>query len=97
MATFLVLTRFTDQGSRNVKDTVARADAYKQMANKLGITVKGLYWTLGAYDVIALCEAPDDETMTALSLSGGALGGVHTQTLRAFSADEMQAILGKMA
>lgn len=97
MATFLVLTRFTDQGSRNVKDTVARADAYKQMANKLGITVKGLYWTLGAYDVIALCEAPDDETMTALSLSGGALGGVHTQTLRAFSADEMKAILGKMA
>ena len=96
MATFLVLTRFTDQGSRNVKDTVARADAYKEMAKKLGVTVKALYWTLGAYDVIALCDAPDDETMTALSLSGGALGGVHTETLRAFSADEMKAILAKM-
>jgi len=96
MATFLVLTRFTDQGSRNVKDTVARSDNYKQMAKKLGVTVKELYWTLGQYDVIALCEAPDDETMTALSLSGGSLGGVHTQTLRAFSADEMKAILAKM-
>lgn len=67
------------------------------MADKLGITVKGLYWTLGAYAVVALCEAPDDETMTALSLSGGELGGVHTETLRAFSADEMKAVLGKMA
>jgi uncharacterized protein with GYD domain len=96
MATYLVLTRFTDQGSRDIKDTVARSDSYKQMAKKLGVTVKELYWTLGQYDVIALCEAADDETMTALSLSGGSLGGVHTQTLRAFSAEEMKAILGKM-
>ena len=96
MATFLVLTKFTDQGSRNVKDTVGRADTYLQMAKKLGITIKELYWTLGQYDVVALAEAADDESMAALSLSGGSLGGVHTQTLRAFSAGEMKAIVAKM-
>jgi uncharacterized protein with GYD domain len=96
MATFLVLAKFTDQGSHNIKATVERADAYKQSAKKLGVTVKALYWTLGQYDVIALLEAPDAETMTALSVSGNALGGVHTQTLSCFSADEMKPILAKM-
>ena len=52
MATFIVLAGFTDQGIRNVKETISRADAFKEMAKKSGITVKDLYWTLGQYDVI---------------------------------------------
>jgi uncharacterized protein with GYD domain len=97
MATFVVLAGFTDQGIKNVKDTVNRAEAFKGMAKKVGVTVKDLYWTLGKYDVIALCEAPDDEAATALSLSIGALGNIRSETLRAFSIDEMKGILGKMA
>jgi uncharacterized protein with GYD domain len=66
------------------------------MAKKSGITVKDLYWTLGKYDVIAICEAPDDETATALSLSFCSRGNVRSETLRAFSFEEMKKILGKM-
>ena len=65
MATFVVLAGFTDQGIRSVKETIGRAEAFKEMAKKSGITVKDLYWTLGQYDVIAVCEAPDDEAATA--------------------------------
>ena len=36
---------------------------------------------------------PDDETMTAFSLSVAKLGNVKTQTLRAFSGKEMAGIL----
>jgi uncharacterized protein with GYD domain len=97
MATFVILAGFTDQGIRNVKDTVSRAEAFKGLAKKVGVTVKELYWTLGRYDIVALCEAPDDETATALSLSVSALGNVRSQTLRAFSVDDMKGILGKMA
>ena len=39
------------------------------MAKKCGVTVKDMYWTLGAYDVVAICEAPDDEAATALSMA----------------------------
>jgi len=46
MATFVVLAGFTDQGIRNVKETVGRAEAFKEMAKKSGVTVKDLYWTL---------------------------------------------------
>lgn len=96
MATFVVLAGFTDQGIRNVKETISRAEAFKEMAKKGGITVKDLYWTLGQYDVIAVCEAPDDETATAFSLSVSSRGNIRSQTLRAFSFDEMKMLLGKI-
>lgn len=96
MATFIVLAGFTDQGIRNVKETIGRAEAFKEMAKKSGITVKDLYWTLGKYDVIAICEAPDDESATALSLSLCSRGNVRSETQRAFSFEEMTKILSKM-
>ncbi len=96
MATFIVLGSFTDQGIHEVKDTVGRAEAYKEMAKKIGVVVKDIYWTLGGYDVVAICEAPDDESALALAASGGSRGKVRSQTLRAFSFDEMKRILGKM-
>jgi uncharacterized protein with GYD domain len=97
MATYIILANFTDQGIRNVKDTPKRADAFKDMAKKSGVTVKEMYWTLGAYDIVAIVESPDDIAVTALGLSAGSQGNVRTQTMRAFSAADMATVLGKMA
>jgi uncharacterized protein with GYD domain len=95
MATYIVLGNFTEQGIRNVKDTTKRADAVKEMAKKAGATVKELYWTLGQYDVVAIFDAPDEASITALGLSIGVAGNVRTQTLRAFTAAEIGPILRK--
>ncbi len=97
MATYIVLANFTDQGIRNVKDTLKRAEAFKEAAGKFGVTVKNMYWTLGWYDLVVTVGAPDDPSVTALGLALGAMGNVRTQTLRAFGADEMKEILGKIA
>jgi uncharacterized protein with GYD domain len=96
MATYIVLSKFTDQGIRNVKDTAKRADAVRELARKMGIDTKSMYWTIGKYDVVVTFEAPNDETMTALSLAIASQGNVRTQTLRAFSKDEVTGILGKL-
>jgi uncharacterized protein with GYD domain len=96
MAHYVLLSNFTDQGVKAVKDTVKRAEAFRQMAEKSGVTVQALFWTLGQYDVVVVAEAPDDNTATALSLSVASLGNVHTQTLKAFDAEEMKKILTKM-
>ena len=96
MATFIVLGSFTDQGIRNIKDSPKRADAFKAMAKKLGATVKDIYWTLGHYDIITIVEAPDAATATSLGLAVASLGNVRTETLTAFSGDEIGRILGKM-
>jgi uncharacterized protein with GYD domain len=97
MATYIVLANFTDQGIRNIKDTTKRADAFKELAKSLGATVRDVYWTLGQYDVAAVVEAPDDAIVTALGLTMGKSGNVRTQTLRAFSRADMDAVLGKVA
>ena len=96
MPTYLVIGNFTDQGVRNVKDTLKRLEGVRGVARKLGVTVKDAYWTLGQYDIALVAEAPDEAAMTAFGLSVGAQGNVRTQTLRAFSADEMGQLLGRM-
>jgi uncharacterized protein with GYD domain len=96
MATFIMLGSFTDQGIRSVKDTIKRVENVRAAAKKLGITVKDVYWTLGQYDTALIADAPDDATMTAFGLTVGAHGNVRTQTLRAFSAEEMGRIVGQM-
>jgi uncharacterized protein with GYD domain len=96
MATYIVLSTFTDQGIRSVKDTTKRADAVRELARKMGIETKSLYWTIGKYDVVVTFEAPNDEAIPALALASSSQGNVRTQTLRAFSRDEMSGIIGKL-
>jgi uncharacterized protein with GYD domain len=96
MSTYIVLGNFTEQGIRNVKDTTKRADALKEMAKKVGATVKETYWTLGHYDIVAIIDAPDEASITALGLSIGVAGNVRTQTLRAFNPAEIGPILKKV-
>ena len=97
MASFILLAHFTEQGIKNVKDSPKRADAFRQSAKKHGATVKEIFWTLGQYDLVAILDAPDDVTVTALGLSLGTLGNVRPHTLRAFSEAEMTSIIGKTA
>jgi uncharacterized protein with GYD domain len=49
-----------------------------------------------AYDVVALFEAPDDETMTAFACKVSSLGNANTGTMRAFRKEEMEDILAKI-
>jgi uncharacterized protein with GYD domain len=96
MASYIVLGNFTDQGARTVKDTTKRADAVKDMAGRFGVTINSIHWTLGQYDVVTFCEANDETSATAFSLALSSAGNVRLQTLRAFTKDEMAAVLAKM-
>ena len=96
MATYISLWNFTDQGIRAVKDTTKRAGIVKEMAQKAGVTMKDIYWTLGTFDGVVIFEASDEETLAAVGLALGAMGNVRTQTMRALSLDEMNAVLGKL-
>ena len=96
MATYVVLVNFTDQGIRHIKQTTDRAKQLVNAAANLGITIKDIYWTMGAYDAVFTADGPDDDTMTALAVSMESIGNIRTQTMRAFSADEMKRILEKL-
>ena len=97
MATYIMLGNFTDQGIRNVKDTTKRADAVKEAAKKYGTTMKEIFWTMGPYDMVVTLEAPDDASVSAFALAVGSAGNIRGQTLRAYSKDEMNAVLKKIS
>jgi uncharacterized protein with GYD domain len=96
MATYVMLINFTDQGVLHIKDTANRTSHYRELAAKLGCTVKENYWTQGQYDVVSIVDAPDEVSMTALAMNVGKLGFIRTQTLRAFSAAELAPIMDKV-
>jgi uncharacterized protein with GYD domain len=96
MANFVVLINWTERGVSSAKETVQRAEQVRQMARQMDCDLKTTYWTLGRYDAVALLEAPDDERATAFALRASAMGTVRTETLRAFTADEMSDILEKL-
>jgi len=96
MAKYVSLLQFTDQGIRSVKDTLKRAAAATAEAEKMGAKITQAFWTMGAYDVVILVDAPDEETVSALSLKLGSLGNVKSQTMRAFERAEMEGILDKI-
>jgi len=96
MAMYVSLIQFTDQGIRNIKDTVKRGEAAKAEAEKMGVKIIEEYWTMGAYDVVVVIEAPDEAAVSAFLLKIGSLGNVKGNTLRAFRREEMESILSKI-
>jgi uncharacterized protein with GYD domain len=96
MATFIGLLKFTDQGIRNIKDSPDRYVTFKTLAEKMGVTVKGIYYTTGHYDGVVIVEGPE-EAVTAALLKVGSAGNVRTETLRGITLEEMKKIIGKMA
>jgi uncharacterized protein with GYD domain len=96
MATYIILSSFTDQGIKGIKDTTKRADTVRSTAKRFGVKVSEIYWTLGTYDVVAIFESPDDASITALALALGSAGNVRTQVMRAFDRDEMKDVLAKL-
>ena len=96
MAHYVILANFTDQGIRGIKDTARRAKSFRDLAQKMNVTIKEIYWTLGSYDVVLTMEAPDDETVAALMMKVGSLGNMKSQTLRAFHENEMGPLLSRV-
>lgn len=96
MATFITNIKFTQQGIKGIDETTKRAAALKVSAKKMGVKVTDVYWTLGDRDGVLIFQAPDDETATAFLLHIGAMGNVHTTTVRAFTAADMDKVLAKI-
>jgi len=93
MPTYVSLIHWTDQGIKNYKDTASRGDDFSKLVESLGGRARELLWTVGEYDLVAVTEFPDDEAATAALLRVGSLGNIRSNTLRAFNADEMGAII----
>jgi len=96
MATYVALFNWTDQGIRNVTETVNRYDKSTELAERHGVSFEQVYWTVGPYDIVAVFEAPDDESASAFLLELSSAGNLRTTTLRAYDREEMSGILERL-
>jgi uncharacterized protein with GYD domain len=95
MPHYVVLYRFTDQGRKNVKETVKRAAEVRKRNEERGFKVLGHYWTTGRYDLVTVVDAPSEEAMAAGLMGIAEAGNVSSETLRAFTDAEMGQIFAK--
>ena len=92
----MLLSKWTDQGVRNVKDLLPRTEQSRAAAEKLGARIIGVWWTQGSYDAVSVVEMPDDETASVGALALAMAGNVRTETMRAYTDEEMQRILQRL-
>ncbi len=96
MPMFVVLAKLTDQGAKNLRNLPANVKENMDRAQKLGIKNHGWYLTQGAFDIVVIAEAPDAETMLAQAAGVAGTGNSRTETLRAFTLDEVGGALKKL-
>jgi len=97
MPTYVCLFNWTEQGVRNVRDTLERVDRASELAEqKYGARLEQIYWTVGPYDIVCVFEAPDDQSVSAFLLELGSVGNVRTTTLRAYDREEMGGIIERL-
>jgi uncharacterized protein with GYD domain len=93
MGKYVLLVGWTDQGLKNVRDTIKRADSFKTYLEKKGGKLIDILYTFGKFDIVITAELPSDEVAMSVSLSTGALGNVRIATLKAFDLDETKKII----
>lgn len=93
MPRYIALVSFTDQGIRDIKNSLKRADHVRRIAAKHKVKIRDIHWTMGRYDIVVLFDAPSDAALSAFTLENAQLGNVRTETFRAYTREEFAGIL----
>jgi len=93
MPIYVQLMKWTEQGRKNAETLPDRVEAVQKRVADMGVKVLGHYVTMGQYDQIVISEAPDDETVAKITLMVAGRGNVATETVRAFTIDEVRSLL----
>ena len=88
MPTFIMLSTLTPEGVQTVKNNPARIREVNQEVEQLGAVVKAQWATLDHFDFVNIVEAPDEQTMTRVSLELGSRGTAKYETLSAIPIDD---------
>ncbi len=96
MPGYIVAYKFTEEGRSKVKDLPEMIKRAKAESQQMGIRIVGVWLTLGEYDMVAVVDAPDDQTIARRLLLTGRAGNASSVTMRAFSEEEFAQIVSKL-
>ena len=84
-----MLSNLTDEGARTLKANPERLKEVNKEVEGMGVKILAQYAVLGPYDFVNIVEAPDNETVTRVSLELSSRGTVRMTTLAAVPVDEL--------
>jgi uncharacterized protein with GYD domain len=96
MPTYISFGRWTAKGAESVKQSPSRLDAGRKAFEKDGVKLQSFFMTTGKFDMVIICDAPNDEAMAKAVLALVSSGNITTQTSRAFTEDEYRKIMGSL-
>jgi uncharacterized protein with GYD domain len=91
MAKFLIQAAYTIDGAKGVmkEGGSARKAQLAQMLERVGGKLETFYYAFGEWDVVAVMDAPDSVTATALSMVINASGGANVRTTPLITPEEI--------
>ena len=85
MGHYLIQAAYTNESwSTQIREPKSPVDRIRPAVDKVGGRIETVYYSFGEYDVLCICELPNDEAAAALSLAfsaGGALKAFKTTPL----------------
>jgi uncharacterized protein with GYD domain len=87
MATYILLSKLTPDGRRTIKERPGRIKEVDKEMERMGARVVQQYATLGPYDFVNIVEAPNNETISRVSVDLCARGTVEIMTLAGIPVD----------
>jgi uncharacterized protein with GYD domain len=96
MANYVVLGNFTAEGIKGMKNGPAMRQGAEQAFAAMGGRMIWQGLTFGQYDFVAIVEMPGDEQMLEAAILRGMSGMVRTQTLKAFTAEQADAVAARL-
>jgi uncharacterized protein with GYD domain len=96
MPTFILSLGWTEQGIRSIKDAPKRAQAARELAQKLGVEIKEVYLTSGDDDLLVIVDTPNGDNVAKFALALSSQGNVRTRTARAWPQAEFQKLIAEL-
>lgn len=88
MAYYIMLSNLTDEGAKTIRKNPERIKQVNSEVEAMGVKVVAQYAVMGPYDFVNILEAPDNETVTRVSLELSARGSMKMVTLTAIPIDD---------
>ena len=68
MATYIMMTRLTDEGRKTLKERPQRLEEVNKEIETMGGRITSQYAILGEWDFVSIVEAPSNEVIARISV-----------------------------
>ncbi|MCI0548538.1 MAG: GYD domain-containing protein [Candidatus Rokubacteria bacterium] len=88
MAHYVMLSSLSESGRKVVRERPGWIRKVNRELASKGVKVLAQYALLGPYDFVTIIEAPDNETVSSVSIEMGARGSIQMMTMPAIPLDD---------